>query len=144
MRRVTLARLFRLSPARLGRIGEHVAARYLESRDYSILATNVRARSGEIDIIAREGTELVLVEVKTAYRVQAFQPFDKIDSKKASRIEAIGEQYQRDQGSRLRGLKIFCRRFDSIMVRPLLHLGCYGRFEITHRQNEEISRHRDH
>lgn len=44
---------------------ESRAARYLESRGYTIVDRNWRCRSGEIDIIAGCGEFLVFVEVKS-------------------------------------------------------------------------------
>lgn len=49
----------------MGRLGEGVAARFLRRRGLSILARNVRAGRGEVDLIAREGNTLVFVEVKS-------------------------------------------------------------------------------
>ena len=39
---------------RLGRLGEDVAARYLVSRGYEIIARNWTCQAGEADIIARD------------------------------------------------------------------------------------------
>lgn len=49
----------------LGRLGEAMAAEYLEKEGYSILARNARTSYGEIDIVARIGSLTVFVEVKT-------------------------------------------------------------------------------
>ena len=43
---------------------EKLAARYLEQKGMDILELNYRCRTGEIDIIARDGEYLVFVEVK--------------------------------------------------------------------------------
>lgn len=50
---------------RLGRRGERVAARVLRRRGYRILARNVRTPAGEVDLLAEEGGQTVLVEVKS-------------------------------------------------------------------------------
>ncbi len=47
-----------------GREVEEAAARILESKGFVILERNFRTRRGEIDLIARDGQELVFVEVK--------------------------------------------------------------------------------
>lgn len=49
----------------LGAEGEKLALKHLLSRGYTILETNWRFGKEEIDIIARIGMELVIVEVKT-------------------------------------------------------------------------------
>ena len=57
----------------LGRFAENVAAAYLERRGYRIVGRNVRPGSGEIDILAIEGGQTVLVEVR-ARRGEALGP----------------------------------------------------------------------
>jgi putative endonuclease len=47
-----------------GRRAEERAARHLRSLGLEILARNVRTKSGEIDVVAREGPTLVIVEVR--------------------------------------------------------------------------------
>lgn len=48
----------------LGKYGEDLAARELRRRGYAILAKRFRTRYGEIDIVARDGETIVIVEVK--------------------------------------------------------------------------------
>ena len=51
---------------RLGRRGEALAARHLRRNGFKVLYQNFRApRGGEVDIVCRDGDELVFVEVKT-------------------------------------------------------------------------------
>lgn len=47
-----------------GREGEEAAARFLAERGLEVLARNVRAGGGEIDLVAAEGRAVVFVEVK--------------------------------------------------------------------------------
>ena len=48
----------------LGRAAEAAAARHLERIGYRILEANFRARGGELDLVAMDGTVLVIVEVR--------------------------------------------------------------------------------
>ena len=48
----------------LGKRGEDLACLELERRGYAIVARRFRVRSGELDIVARDGATLVFVEVK--------------------------------------------------------------------------------
>ncbi|NLY92242.1 MAG: YraN family protein [Firmicutes bacterium] len=50
---------------RLGNYGELLARRILEDRGYLILHRKYQTRYGEIDLIARDGNQLVFIEVKT-------------------------------------------------------------------------------
>jgi putative endonuclease len=49
----------------LGGRGENVAARFLRNQGFKIILRNFRCELGEIDIVARDGKEIVFVEVKT-------------------------------------------------------------------------------
>lgn len=51
----------------IGNSGEDLACKYLQKLGYKILARNFTIRGGEIDIVARDGEELVFVEVKLRY-----------------------------------------------------------------------------
>lgn len=51
--------------AAIGRLGEDIAADYVTSTGWTVLERNWRCRYGELDIIAVDGSVLVVVEVKT-------------------------------------------------------------------------------
>ena len=48
-----------------GKAGEEQAAAFLKQAGYTVLATNWRYKHLEIDIIAQQGNELIIAEVKT-------------------------------------------------------------------------------
>lgn len=48
--------------ARLGQSGERLAADYLTQRGHRVVATNVRRREGEIDLVTVHEETLVFVE----------------------------------------------------------------------------------
>jgi putative endonuclease len=49
----------------LGERGEAIAVAYLKGQKFTIIARNFRCKAGEVDIVARDGTTFVFVEVKT-------------------------------------------------------------------------------
>ena len=57
----------------LGVFGEDTAVRLLKCKGYRILARNFRLKSGELDIVALDGTTVVFTEVKTR-RQNRFAP----------------------------------------------------------------------
>ena len=57
----------------MGRLGEDLAAGWLEGKGMKVLARNFRARGGEVDLIVREGDVLAFVEVKSG-RSDIFGP----------------------------------------------------------------------
>lgn len=58
----------------LGQKGEELALEYLKMNKFVIKTTNWRAGKNEIDIIAIEGKELVIIEVKTRSSNYAMEP----------------------------------------------------------------------
>lgn len=54
-------------PKKLGQQGEQKAAEYLQAKGFTILVQNYRWARGEIDLIAKDGSSLVFIEVKTSY-----------------------------------------------------------------------------
>ncbi len=57
-----------------GRAAEGIAARYLAASGFVLLARNVRYRGGELDLVAREGDEIVFVEVRSRRAGSRFDP----------------------------------------------------------------------
>jgi putative endonuclease len=54
-----------MSRKEVGALGERVAAEYLRRRGFAITDRNIAKKTGELDVIAREGETLHFVEVKT-------------------------------------------------------------------------------
>ena len=79
----------------LGRQGEEAAARYLERCGYEILDRNWTCPAGEVDIVARDGHELVFVEVKTRSDIMKGLPAEAVDDEKRARYEKIAAWYLR-------------------------------------------------
>jgi len=102
-----------------GRKGEDTATRYLKRNGWKILERNYRNLSGkslgEIDIIAKDGDEIVFVEVKartTAGSEEDILPESAITTEKLRRLSRIGESYMIERGNR------DCPyRFDAIAIR---------------------------
>ncbi|WP_407318313.1 YraN family protein [Isoptericola halotolerans] len=73
----------------VGRYGERVATRYLSDRGYEVLDRNWRGTRGELDLVARRGGTLVVVEVKTR-RGEAFgHPAEAVTRAKLARIRRL-------------------------------------------------------
>jgi len=83
------------SPGRaaVGRAAEALAARFLEARGLAIVARNYRCRRGEIDIVARDGTTLVFVEVRLRSDARHGGAADSIDAHKRARVLAAARHY---------------------------------------------------
>jgi putative endonuclease len=57
-----------ISDSEYGRLAETVACWWLRLRGYSIVARNLRVLGREVDVVARRGSTLVVVEVKARRR----------------------------------------------------------------------------
>lgn len=77
----------------LGRKGEEIACQYLVGKGYEIKERNWRYKNGEIDIIAIDKKELVIVEVKTRSAVIYEEPRDSITDKKIRFLVNAAEEY---------------------------------------------------
>lgn len=82
----------------LGLWGEEQAARYLERSGLAVVARNVRGEYGEIDIVARDGEELVFVEVKTRIGDASIAPDEAVDARKLLRLERLAEAWCAEHG----------------------------------------------
>ncbi|MDR1572194.1 MAG: YraN family protein [Clostridiales Family XIII bacterium] len=78
---------------RLGAWGEKKAIAYLRGKGASILAVNFRCKAGEIDIIAREGSTVVFVEVKTRRDFVGGLPCESVGEGKQRRIARAAGAY---------------------------------------------------
>jgi putative endonuclease len=79
----------------VGREGEQLAVDYLTERGYRVLDRNWRCRQGELDVVALDGRELVVVEVK-ARRSRAFgDPLEAVTDAKLTRLCVLAGAWRR-------------------------------------------------
>lgn len=69
-----------------GRAAEAAATRYLGAHGLEVLCANYRCRSGEIDIVMREGATIVFVEVRYRTSSHYLDPLESITPLKRIRI----------------------------------------------------------
>lgn len=80
----------------LGQYGENLAVTHLESLGMVVLQRNYRCRFGEIDIVARDGSTLVICEVKTRTNIRYGTPFEAITGQKAARLRRLASHWLSD------------------------------------------------
>ena len=76
-----------------GKTGEQMTAKYLTDKGYVILEHNYRRGHLEIDLIALDGDELVIVEVKSRAYDSILQPEDAVDHKKRLALIRLANEY---------------------------------------------------
>ncbi len=89
MRRPTRTTTDRRSAEAAGRRGERLAGWYLRLKGWSILDRRVRTPAGEVDLVAKRGTLIAFVEVKT--RSTAAELDFAIDERRLARVAAAAE-----------------------------------------------------
>ena len=83
-----------LTRAELGALGERHAARLLRSKGMRIIEANYRVPQGEIDLIAREGDTLVIVEVRTRTSKTFMSPFSSVNDHKQAQVARVARHYR--------------------------------------------------
>jgi putative endonuclease len=73
----------------LGKAGESLAVAHLRQQGFLIIERNWRCAQGEIDIVARDGTTTVFIEVKTRSSVASGHPFEALTVVKLSRLRRL-------------------------------------------------------
>ena len=77
----------------LGKAGENAAVTYLEQQGYIIRDRNWRKGHFELDIVATQKQELIVVEVKTRSNTQFAEPEDAVDIPKIKRTVRATDHY---------------------------------------------------
>lgn len=83
----------------LGRYGETLAARRLTEAGMTVLQRNWRCgRTGEIDIVARDGDALVVCEVKTRRAGPYQHPMAAVTPAKTERLRDLAARWVQEHG----------------------------------------------
>ncbi|SFS79744.1 putative endonuclease [Paenibacillus sp. BC26] len=78
----------------IGKFGEEEAVRYLKEQGYAIVHRNWRCRMGELDIVAKSESVLVIVEVRTRRAGGRFgTAVESVDIRKQLQVRSIAEVY---------------------------------------------------
>ncbi len=76
-----------------GNVGELQAAEYLQSKGYKILHQQWKCPYGEIDLIAKDGQEIVFVEVKTRRAETSGYPEESVTEQKIRHLVSCAYNY---------------------------------------------------
>jgi putative endonuclease len=95
----------------LGDHGEDLAAAALKKQGYKILERNYRTPLGEIDLVARQGKTLVIIEVKTRKSTRFGSPQEAVSAAKQAKLRRLADYYLKDK--RLTGSLV---RFDVVAI----------------------------
>lgn len=77
----------------LGKWGENIAVAFLEEKGYKILERDWKSGHHDLDIVAKDGHTLVIVEVKTRRNRLFGNPEEAIDYKKRMSLQSAINHY---------------------------------------------------
>jgi putative endonuclease len=97
----------------VGAYGERMAEQHLTAAGLVVLARNWRCRDGEVDLILRDGDDVVFCEVKTRRTDLFGTPAEAIDAAKVRRLRQLAGQWLSETSIRPREV-----RFDVVQVWP--------------------------
>ncbi|WP_437514531.1 YraN family protein [Sorangium sp. So ce1099] len=98
----------------LGARAEEAVVAHLAAQGIEVIARNARVGRLEIDVIARDGPVIAIIEVRTRGAGSYVRALDSIDASKRARVRRAGEQLWRARFSRVRGVERM--RFDAASV----------------------------
>ncbi len=82
-----------MNRTRLGQRGEAKAARHVRRHGLRLIARNWRCPEGELDILARDGELLVIIEVRTARTRFAGGPVATVGPEKRRRLTQLAQRW---------------------------------------------------
>jgi putative endonuclease len=77
----------------IGRLGEDIAEDYLKDYGYEIIEKNFMCKIGELDIIARDNSHIVFIEVKTRNGTHFGMPSEAVTASKQFKIYKTAQFY---------------------------------------------------
>ncbi|MGH2552872.1 MAG: YraN family protein, partial [Chitinophagaceae bacterium] len=77
----------------LGKEGEQMAANWLQEKGYEILHRNWRYSHYEIDVVAKKGEKLHIVEVKARFGNHFGNPEDSVTKKKFKHLQKAADEF---------------------------------------------------
>lgn len=83
----------------IGDAAEERACDYLRSIGYEILERNYCVRGGEIDVVARDGTTIVFVEVKYRSSTRYGTGLESVTPRKIARMMLAIGRYMQEHGT---------------------------------------------
>ena len=90
----------------LGAYGERVAEEHLVAQGMTLLDRNWRCAEGEIDLVLRDGTTLVVCEVKTRSSTVNGTPHEAITDAKLARLQRLGLLWAEARGVNPRDTRV--------------------------------------
>lgn len=79
-----------------GNLGEDLAEKYLRQKRFKIIKRNFTTKIGEIDILARDKSDIVVVEVKTKSGSDFGEGYEMVNYFKRRKLLQLAKMLQKD------------------------------------------------
>ncbi len=76
-----------------GEKGEQIACKYLKRQGFRLVKKNMILKAGEIDLVMQDGSDLVLVEVRTIRSLEYGDPEERIPFAKRRQLIRLAKYY---------------------------------------------------
>lgn len=80
----------------MGQVGERLAALHYTQAGFEVVDTNWRCRHGELDLVARQGSLVVFVEVKNRSSTAYGHPLEAVSPLKQQRLRRLAAMWFED------------------------------------------------
>jgi putative endonuclease len=97
----------------VGAYGERIAAQHLQDRGLVVLDRNWRCPDGEVDLVLRDGDDIVFCEVKTRRSDHFGTPAEAVNYRKVRKLRLLANRWLAQAGVHPREV-----RFDVVEVMP--------------------------
>ncbi|MEY4603333.1 MAG: hypothetical protein RIT43_625 [Bacteroidota bacterium] len=88
-----------MSTVEIGRLGEELAEKFLNSKGILITARNVRFKKFEIDLISETPEEVIAIEVKLRHTRKLGEPWKAVTRTKQRQIISVADHFQKQRNS---------------------------------------------
>lgn len=101
----------------IGDIGEEMAVAFLTGKKWKIIGRNLHYRYGEIDILANDGRQLVVVEVKAKNHIKQGYAVEQITPRKSHTLRRLAQQVENEYNKPVR---VDVVAIDSLSTKPII------------------------
>jgi putative endonuclease len=103
--------MVRPNTTQTGKEGEDIAVKYLEAKNWTVIDRNYRFMKAEADIVAYDGKQIIVVEVKTRRGSGFGEPEEAVNDKKKKQLYKATQAWLYER--RMEGAPV---RFDVIAI----------------------------
>jgi len=106
----------------MGQVSEELVTRELTRRGYTLLARNYRTRRGELDIVVRRASEVVVVEVRSRRNDTGSEALDSVQAPKRHKVRRTAERFLAGRPVDYREVRFFMATVNWVGGKPSIEI----------------------